>query len=122
MLNPWRDSQIVIAETGKFLTRIESTASTQNAETTPGLGAQLDRQIAVTSSLRDIAAKQLEIDSKAEHREFLLNSQRYVIDGQLRQQALRMRIETQDTLDTYEADFDAAAFDQSLYTPVLPGN
>ena len=36
--NAWYDSQIVIAEAGEFLEAIESTASTQNSETTQGLG------------------------------------------------------------------------------------
>ncbi len=48
--NAWYDSQIIIAEAGEFLGQIESTASTQNSETSQGLGAQLDRQIAVASS------------------------------------------------------------------------
>lgn len=117
--SPWYNSHIVIAEAGNFLSRIETTASTQNSETTQGLGAQLDRQIAVSSSLRDIAAKQLEVSLTTQQREFLLNRQRALIDGQLRQHALRMRAETQDTLADYGADFDAEAFDESLYRSVI---
>ena len=120
--NAWYDSQIVIAEAGQFLSRIEATASTQNAETTQGLGAQLDRQIAVASSTRDIAARQLEVALSAEQRAVRLDHERSMLEAQLRQQALEMRTETQNALADYEADFDAAAFDQNLYTPVLPQN
>ena len=116
------DSQIVIAEAGEFLSAIEATASTQNAETTQGLGAQLDRQIAVASSTRDIAAKQLEVDLRAQVRALDLDHQRAVLEGQLRQQGLAIRTELQDSIAEYEADFDADAFDRSLYTPVLPTN
>lgn len=120
--NAWYDSQIVIAEAGDFLSRIEATASTQNSETTQGLGAQLDRQIAVSSSLRDIAARQLEVALSAEHRAVRLDHERSMLEAQLRQQSLNMRTETQDALTVYEDDFDPAAFDQTLYAPVIPGN
>lgn len=116
------DSQIVIAEAGEFLSAIEATASTQNAETTQGLGAQLDRQIAVASSTRDIAAKQLEVDLRAQVRALDLDHQRTILEGQLRQQGLSIRTELQDSIAEYESDFDAADFDRSLYTPVLPTN
>ena len=118
--NAWYDSQIVIAEAGEFLSAVETTASTQNAETTQGLGAQLDRQIAVSSSQRDIAARQLEVALSAEHRAVRLDHERSMLEAQLRQQSLRMRTETQDALADYEADFDAGAFDQTLYAPVIP--
>ena len=120
--NAWYDSQIVIAEAGEFLSRIETTASTQNTETTQGLGAQLDRQIAVASSTRDIAARQLEVALSAEQRAVRLDHERSMLEAQFRQQALRMRSETQDALANYEADFDAGAFDQTLYTPVISSN
>ena len=120
--NAWYDSQIVIAEAGQFLSRIETTASTQNAETTQGLGAQLDRQIAVASSTRDIAARQLELSLSAEQRAVRLDHERSMLEAQLRQQSLQMRTETQDSLANYEADFDAGAFNRTLYTPVLPTN
>ena len=116
------DAQIVIAEAGEFLSAIEATASNQNNETTQGLGAQLDRQIAVASSTRDIAAKQLEVDLRAQVRALDLDHQRAILEGQLRQQGLAIRTELQDSIAEYEADFDADAFDRSLYTPVLPTN
>ena len=120
--NAWYDSQIVIAEAGEFLNAIESTASNQNSETTQGLGAQLDRQIAVASSTRDLAARQLEVALSAEHRAARLDHQRSILEGQLRRQGLAIRTELQDSIADFEADFDAAAFDQTLYTPVLPTN
>lgn len=120
--NAWYDSQIVIAEAGEFLSAIEATASNQNNETTQGLGAQLDRQIAVASSTRDLAARQLELMLSAEHRAARLDHQRSILEGQLRQQGLAIRTEIQDSIADYEANFDAAAFDQALYTPVLPTN
>jgi len=120
--NAWYDSQIVIAEAGEFLSRIEATASSQNSETTQGLGAQLDRQIAVASSTRDIAARQLELALSAEHRAARLDHQRSLVQAQLRRQGLAIRTEIQDSIADYEANFDAAAFDQTLYTPVLPTN
>ena len=118
--NAWYDSQIVIAEAGEFLSQIESTASTQNSETTQGLGAQLDRQIAVSSSTRDLAARQLELAISAEHRAARLDHQRSLAQAQQKRRALQLRIEMQDAIARQEADFDAAAFDQNLYTPVLP--
>ena len=118
--NAWYDSQIVIAEAGEFLSAIETTSSTQNAETTQGLGAQLDRQIAVASSTRDLAARQLELLLSAEHRAARLDHQRSLVQAQLRQQGLAIRTEIQDSIDDYEADFDADSFDETLYTPVLP--
>ena len=120
--NVWYDSQIVIAEAGEFLSAIEATASSQNSETTQGLGAQLDRQIAVASSTRDLAARQLELALSAEHRAARLDHQRSLVQAQLRRQGLAIRTETQDTIANYQADFDAAAFDQVLYTPVIPTN
>ncbi|MCY4588088.1 MAG: hypothetical protein OXB98_18820 [Bryobacterales bacterium] len=120
--NTWYDSQIVIAEAGEFLSRIEATASTQNSETTQGLGAQLDRQIAVASSTRDLTARQLELALSAEHRAARLDHQRSLVQAQLRRQGLAIRTEIQDTVADYQADFDSAAFDQTLFTPVLPTN
>ena len=120
--NAWYDSQIVIAEAGEFLEAIEATASTQNSETTQGLGAQLDRQIAVASSTRDLTARQLELALSAEHRAARLDHQRSLVQAQLRQQGLAIRTETQDTVADYQADFDDDAFDQVLYTPVIPSN
>ena len=118
--NAWYDSQIVIAEAGEFLSAIEATSSTQNSETTQGLGAQLDRQIAVASSTRDIAARQLELAVSAEHRAARLDHQRSLAQAQQKRRALQLRTEMQDAIADHQADFDAAAFDQSLYTPVLP--
>ena len=118
--NAWYDSQIVIAEAGEFLEAIESTASTQNSETTQGLGAQLDRQIAVASSTRDLTARQLELAVSAEHRAARLDHQRSLAQAQQKSRALQLRTEMQDAIADHQADFDAAAFDQSLYTPVLP--
>ena len=118
--NAWYDSQIVIAEAGEFLEAIEATASTQNSETTQGLGAQLDRQIAVASSTRDLTARQLELAVSAEHRAARLDHQRSLAQAQQKSRALQLRTEMQDAIADHQADFDAAAFDQSLYTPVLP--
>ena len=120
--NAWYDSQIVIAEAGEFLSAIEATASTQNSETTQGLGAQLDRQIAVASSTRDLTARQLELSLSDKHRAVRLDHQRSIVQAQLRRQGLAIRTETQDTVADYQADFDASAFDHALYTPVLPSN
>ena len=118
--NAWYDSQIVIAEAGEFLSAIESTASTQNSETTQGLGAQLDRQIAVASSTRDLTARQLELAVSAEHRAARLDHLRSLQQAQQKRRALQLRTEMQDAIADHQADFDAGAFDQSLYTPVLP--
>ena len=120
--NAWYDSQIVIAEAGEFLSAIEATSSTQNSETTQGLGAQLDRQIAVASSTRDLTARQLELSLSDKHRAVRLDHQRSIVQAQLRQQGLAIRTETQDTVADYQADFDDDAFDQVLYTPVIPSN
>ena len=118
--NAWYDSQIVIAEAGQFLSAIESTASTQNSETTQGLGAQLDRQIAVASSTRDLTARQLELALSAEHRAARLDHLTALQQAQQKRRSLQLRTEMQDAIADHQADFDAAAFDQSLYTPVLP--
>ena len=118
--NAWYDSQIVIAEAGEFLSAVEATASTQNSETTQGLGAQLDRQIAVASSTRDIAARQLEVALKAEQRAFTLDRLTTLQQGQQKRRSLQLRTEMQDAIADHQAGFDAAAFDRNLYTPVLP--
>ena len=118
--NAWYDSQIVIAEAGEFLNAIETTASNQNGETTQGLGAQLDRQIAVSSSARDIAARQLELAVSAEHRAARLEHAQSIDRANQRRVALEVRTAIQDALDQHEADFDATAFDTNLYQPVLP--
>ncbi|MCY4588943.1 MAG: hypothetical protein OXB98_23205 [Bryobacterales bacterium] len=118
--NAWYDSQIIIAEAGEFLSAIESTASTQNSETTQGLGAQLDRQIAVSSSTRDLTARQLELAISAEHRAARLDHLTALQQAQQKRRSLLLRSEMQDAIADHDADFDAAAFDQMLYTPVLP--
>ena len=118
--NAWYDSQIVIAEAGEFLSAVEATASTQNSETTQGLGAQLDRQIAVASSTRDLTARQLELALSAEHRAARLDHLRALQQGQQKRRSLQLRTEMQDAIADHQAGFDAAAFDQKLYTPVLP--
>ena len=118
--NAWYDSQIVIAEAGEFLSAVETTASTQNSETTQGLGAQLDRQIAVASSTRDLTARQLELALSAEHRAARLDHLRALQQAQQKRRSLQLRIEMQDAIADHQAGFDAAAFDQNLYTPVLP--
>ena len=118
--NAWYDSQIVIAEAGEFLSAIETTSSSQNAETSQGLGAQLDRQIAVASSTRDLNARQLELMLSAEHRAARLDHLTALQQAQQKRRSLQLRTEMQDAIADHEADFDAAAFDQRLYTPVLP--
>ena len=118
--NAWYDAQIVIAEAGEFLNAIETTAGNQNSETTQGLGAQLDRQIAVSSSARDIAARQLELAVSAEHRAARLEHLEALHRANQKRRALELRTEMQDAIADHEADFDAAAFEQDLYTPVLP--
>ncbi|MDE0433960.1 MAG: hypothetical protein OXH92_08110, partial [Bryobacterales bacterium] len=85
-----------------------------------GLGAQLDRQIAVASSTRDIAARQLEVSLKTQQRAAILDSQRSIAQANQRRRALQLRTEMQDAIADHQADFNAAAFDQNLYTPVLP--
>ena len=116
----WYDSQIMLAATGQFLEDIESTASTQNSTTDAGLSAQLDRQIAVSSSARDIAAKQLEMAAAAEHRGAQLEHIEALHRARQQQQALRIRAEINADIQNQQANFDDAAFDNSLYTPVLP--
>ena len=119
-LNAHYDSMIAIAAAGRFLEDIESTSSTQNSETTQGLGAQLDRHIAVSSATRDIAAKQLELTTAAQHRAARLERLESDQQSEQKRRALLLRIEMQDAIADHEANFDAAAFDRSLYTPVLP--
>ena len=114
------DLQIVIAEAGEFLSAVETTSSNQNSETTQGLSAQLDRQIAVASSTRDLAARQLEVSLKAQQRDFILDSQRSISQANQRRRALQLRTEMQDAIADHQADFNAADFDRNLYTPVLP--
>ena len=116
----WNDTAAVIEGAGDFLEAIESTASTQNAETTQGLGAQLDRQIAVSSASRDIAAQQLQLALSAEYRAARLERLQAARQAQLEQQALRIRSEIRDDLTQQEADFDGDAFDDRLYDPVMP--
>ena len=118
--NAWRDAQIVIAEAGQFLEAIETTAGNQNNETTQGMSAQLDRQIAVSSASRDIAARQLELAVSAEHRAARLEHLEALHRANQKRRALELRTEMQDAIADHEADFDAAAFDRQLYTPVLP--
>ncbi len=118
--NAWYDAQIVIAEAGEFLNAIESTATTQNGETTAGMSAQLERQIAVSSAARDIAARQLELAVSAEHRAARLEHAQSIDRANQRRVALAVRTAIQDALDQHEADFDATAFDTNLYQPVLP--
>ena len=115
----WYDSQIMLAATGQFLEDIEATASTQNSTTDPGLSAQLDRHIAVSSSARDIAARQLEITAAAEKRAIELEHLESLERARRQQQALRIRAEINNTIDNQQASFDDNAFDNNLYTPVL---
>ncbi len=116
----WHDAQIVIAQAGRFLAQIEATSGTQNSETTQGLSAQLDRHIAVSSASRDIAARQLEMLVSADHRQARLDHLQAVERANRQRKALALRAEIQDVLDQQQTDFDAAGFDQRLYTPVLP--
>ena len=118
--NAWYDAQIVIAQTGKFLESVETTAGTQNSTTDQGLSAQLDRHIAVSSTSRDIAAGQLEMAVSAEHRAARLDHLQAVERANRKRRALMIRTEIQDVLDDQESNFDSAAFDTGLYTPVLP--
>ena len=118
--NAWYDAQIVIAQTGKFLESVETTAGTQNSTTEQGLSAQLDRHIAVSSASRDIAAKQLEMAVSAEHRAARLDHLQAVERANRKRRALMIRTEIQDVLDEQETNFDSAAFDAGLYRPVLP--
>ena len=116
----WYDSQIMLASTGEFLEEIEATASTQNSTTDAGLSAQLDRQIAVSSSARDIAAKQLGMAATDKHLAVQLEHQRAMDRARRQRQALRVRAEINADIRDQQANFDADAFDSSLYTPVLP--
>ena len=118
--NAWYDAQIVIAQTGKFLESVEATAGTQNSTTDQGLSAQLDRNIAVSSASRDIAARQLEMAVSAEHRAARLDHLQAVERANRQRRALMIRTEIQDVLDEQERNFDSAAFDAGLYRPVLP--
>ncbi len=116
----WYDSQIMLASTGEFLEAVESTASTQNSTTDAGLSAQLDRHIAVASSARDIAARQLEVSATSEYRAAQLDHQQALDQARRQQQELRIRGEIQTSIQNHQASFDEAAFDSSLFTPVLP--
>lgn len=116
----WYDSQIMLAATGQFLEDIENTASTQNTTTDAGLSAQLDRQIAVASSARDIAAKQLEMAAADNHLEVQLENQQAMEQAWRHQQELRIRAEIQTEIQNQQASFDSNSFDINLYNPVLP--
>ncbi len=116
----WHDLQLILASTGDFLEDVETTASTQNGETTQGLAAQLDRQIAVASSSRDIAAMQLQVAAATEHRNAQLEHQQTLEQAWRQQQELTIRGEIQTTIQNQKAAFDANSFDSSLFTPVLP--
>ena len=116
----WNDAQIVIAQAGEFLEDVETTSGNQNTETTQGLGAQLDRHIAVSSAARDIAARQLEMAVSAEHRAARLEHQQALHRARQVRRAVELRSEMRDAIDDHAANFDAAAFDRDLYTPVLP--
>ena len=116
----WHDMQIILASTGEFLEDVETTASTQNSTTDAGLSAQLDRQIAVASSARDIAASQLQMDAADKHLEVQLENQQALERAWRQQQELRIRGEIQTSIQNHQAGFDQAAFDSSLFTPVLP--
>ena len=116
----WYDLQIMLASTGQFLEEIESTASTQNSTTDAGLSAQLDRQIAVASSSRDIAARQLEIAASSEHRAAQLDHMRALDQAWRQRQELDIRAKIRDDIAQQQAAFDANAFDSGLYAPVLP--
>ena len=110
----------MLASTGEFLEEIEATASTQNSTTDSGLSAQLDRQIAVASSSRDIAAKQLGLTAAAEHRGIQLEHQQALNQAWRQQQELLIRADIQTAVQNQQSTFDAAAFDSGLYAPVLP--
>lgn len=116
----WNDTLSVIGDASDFLEAIETTAASQNAETTQGLGAQLDRQIAVSSSARDIAAQQLQLALSAEFRAARLERLEAVQQAQRQQQALEVRSEINTSIEDLQSNFDAAAFDSNLYAPVLP--
>ena len=116
----WHDLQIILASTGEFLEDVETTASTQNSTTDAGLSAQLDRQIAVASSARDIAAKQLEIAASSEHRAAQLDHIEALDQAWRQQQELLIRADIQNAIQNHQATFDRTAFDSGLYAPVLP--
>ncbi len=116
----WYDAQILLASTGEFLEAVETTASDQNSETTQGLGAQLDRQIAVSSAARDIAAHQLSIAAAGENRAAQLEHLEALHRARQLEQWLDVRAEINSSIDTVQASFDATGFDNSLYAPVLP--
>ena len=116
----WHDLQIILASTGEFLEDVETTSSTQNSTTDAGLSAQLDRQIAVASSARDIAASQLQMDAADKHLEVQLENQQAMERAWRQQQELRIRGEIQTSIQNHQAGFDADSFDSSLFTPVLP--
>ena len=116
----WHDLQIILSSTGEFLEDVETTASTQNGETTQGLAAQLDRQIAVASSARDIAAKQLEVTATSDHRDAQIEHVEALERAWRQQQELRIRGAIQTSIQNQQAAFDRSAFDSRLFTPVLP--
>ena len=116
----WHDLQIILASTGEFLDDVETTASTQNSTTDAGLSAQLDRQIAVASSARDIAASQLQMAAADKHLEVQIENQKAIERAWRQQQELRIRGEIQTSIQNHQAGFDASGFDSSLFTPVLP--
>lgn len=116
----WNDTLGVIDDASDFLEAIEDTASNQNSETTQGLAAQLDRQIAVSSVARDIAAQQLQLALSGEYRAARLERLQAVEKARIEQQTLDVRSEINDTIDTLQAGFDADTFDRDLYAPVLP--
>ena len=116
----WHDTQIVIGAAGEFLDQIETTAATQNAATDAGLSAQLDRHIAVSSSARDIAARQLELTAAAEHRGAQLEHLESLERARRRQQELAIRAAIRSSIENRQAAFDSTAFDRRLYAPVLP--
>ncbi len=116
----WSDAQVSIASAGQFLAAVETAAAAQNGTTDQGLSAQLDRQIAVSSSARDIAAKTLEVAVAGARRAARLEHLQAVEQADRRRRALEIRAEIQDVLVERQTDFDAAAFDRTLYAPVLP--
>ena len=116
----WTDTLTVIEDASDFLEAVETTAGNQNSETTQGLAAQLDRQIAVSSSARDIAAQQLQLALSEEYRAARLERLEAVQQARRQQQALDVRVDINDSIDDLQADFDAGDFDDTLYSPVLP--
>ena len=116
----WHDTQIVIGSAGRFLDAVQATADTQNATTDPGLSAQLDRNIAVSSATRDIAAKHLELAVAAEQRAVRLEHREALERARRRRQALAIRSEINAAIENQQAGFDSDSFDRRLYAPVLP--